>query len=442
MEIKGKNIIVFGLGVTGKSTIKTLSKLGANVFIYDDREFNEIKTDIFDISEYDFTIIHEDVDIKWKDIYCVVKSPGIRLDNEFIKLSKKNNVEVISDIEMAYRLYGGENIIAVTGTNGKTTVTSLLYHIFNSNNIPTRKIGNIGIGLLWEMYQYGKDYMYIMEVSSFQLASIKEFKAKYSVILNISEDHTDWHGSFEKYKKDKLNIIKNVNNNDIVVINEDDSILNKIKTDALRYSFSMKEKTDLYFKNGKIIYKEKEFDIKNINLVGNHNISNIMASILVSIKYGLDFYKICKSVESFKALSHRIEFIREINGVKYFNDSKGTNIDSTRKAIEGFNQNIILIAGGYDKMNTFEDLFKGIKNIKKLILLGENRYKIEKSAIEAGLKDINLVENLQDALDLAKLSALPGEIVLLSPASASWGLYENYKQRGNHFRKIVESYGE
>lgn len=440
MEIKSKKILVFGLGISGKSSVKALSNMGAEVLIFDDREYEELRQDVYSIDEYDFEIIQEDVDIPWSELYCVLKSPGIKMENHLIQQAIYNGVEVITDIELAYRLYGGENFIAITGTNGKTTVTSAIAHILEESGKKVRVVGNIGVGLLYEMYNYGLDYKYVIEVSSFQLESICEFRSKISIITNISPDHIDWHGSFENYANAKKNIYKNIKSTDYLILNKDDEILNKINIDANIEYFSLKEETNCYFDGKYIISGEDKFDRDIINLVGNHNVSNILSAILACKAYGLSFDEIVKGIKTFKSIEHRIEFVKEIDGVKYYNDSKGTNIDSTKKALSGFEKNVILIAGGYDKKIEFDDLFENASNIKYLIVLGQTAQKISDAAKRNNIKNTIIVKNLDEAMGNAFNLAKEGDVVLLSPACASWDMYKNYEDRGNHFKQIVQEY--
>nr|WP_276939346.1 UDP-N-acetylmuramoyl-L-alanine--D-glutamate ligase [Helcococcus sueciensis] len=440
MEIRDKKILVFGLGISGKSSVKALSNLGAKVLIFDDREYEELREDVYSIDEYEFDIIQEDVDIPWSELYCVLKSPGIKLKNGLIQEAVSRGVEVITDIELAYRLYGGDKFISITGTNGKTTVTSAIAHILEQSGEKVRVVGNIGVGLLSEIYNYGLDYTYVVEVSSFQLESIRDFRSKISIITNITPDHLDWHGNFENYINAKKNIYKNIKEDDYLILNKDDEILNKINVNANVKYFSIKEKSDCYYDGEYIINAENKFERDIINLVGDHNVSNILSAILACNSFGLKFNQILEGIKTFKSIEHRIEFVSEIDGVKYYNDSKGTNIDSTKKALSGFKKNVILIAGGYDKKIEFDELFEDTSNIKYLISLGETAQKINEAAKRNKVLNSLIVKDLDEAMEKAFDLAEKGDVVLLSPACASWGIYKNYIERGNHFKNIVYAY--
>lgn len=441
MNIKEKKVIVFGLGVTGKSSIKALSKLGAKVFIYDDRKYEDYKDALSDLEEYNYEIIKNVNDVDWNSISFILKSPGIRLDNEFIKFALEKKVKVFSDIEVAFKIWGGDNFIAVTGTNGKTTTTSMISHILNECGIKSKVVGNIGVGILWEILENGLDYKYVLELSSFQLSSIEEFRAKVSIITNISEDHTDWHGTFEKYRDAKYSIFRNVLDDDIVILNKDDKYLQKLNINSKKVMyFSLKDECDAYLNNDKIKVIDKEFNKNKIHLIGKHNIANTLASILAILNLKLEFNDVVNAISTFKAIEHRIEFVSEIDGVCYYNDSKGTNTDSTKVALDGFEQNVILIGGGYDKHVEFDVLFDGNTNIKLLILYGATKMKMKEAAEKYNIKNIIIVSDLAEAVAFAHKNAINGDTVLFSPANASWDMYSSYEERGRHFKDLVLKY--
>ncbi|EHR33984.1 UDP-N-acetylmuramoyl-L-alanine--D-glutamate ligase [Helcococcus kunzii] len=439
MEVKDKKIIVFGLGVTGKSSIKALYELGAKISIYDDRKYEEYKNSITELEDYISEIIEDYSQLNWSEYYCVLKSPGIRLDNKFVVEANKKGVEVISDIELAYRIWGGDNFVAVTGTNGKTTTTSLISHILNYCGIKSKVVGNIGIGILYEILKNGLDTIYALEMSSFQLSNVEQFKPKIAVFTNITPDHTDWHGSFENYFDAKKNIYKNFKDEDTLVLNKDDKLLSKLKINANTKYFSLIEKADAYLDGDEIVIGNDTFNKNILNLVGKHNIANTLAALLAIQQFDLEFNKVIEAIKDFQSIEHRIEFVEEINGVKYYNDSKGTNIDSTKVALSGFENNVILIAGGYDKKVDFDELFEQVDNIKLLILFGDTKYKIHDAAVKMGVNNINIVDNLEKAVHISKENSSKGDTVLFSPACASWDMYDNYEQRGNHFKSLVRN---
>lgn len=429
-----RKVLVYGLGITGISTIKTLDKMGFKVYTFDKNKNTDERLKGYNYSPISCGKINEDFDF-------VVKSPGIKPSDDIVQKLYKSQ-DVISDIELSYRLFD-KDFIAVTGTNGKTTTTSIISHILNESGKKAISVGNIGEGILWQMYE--NDAVFVEEVSSFQLHDTKDYKPKIALILNISPDHIDWHGSRQNYIKDKLKIAKNQDQEDFLIINHDDEILNKHKQSfkAKIYEFSLKDQVSrgIYLKNKDIILKDKK-EIKLLNrddllLVGDHNIANIMASMLALYVYGLSLEKIVKYVKTFKSISHRLEFVKNIRGVDFYNDSKATNVDAALKAVESFDKNIILIAGGYDKKIDYKDLFENkAYKYKAMILLGQTKNKLKELC-----KDYNinyyLVDNMEKALDKAFEIMEKEDTVLLSPASASWDMYDNFKQRGDDFKKEV-----
>lgn len=430
-----KKVLVYGLGITGISTVKTLDKLGYEVFTYDKNKNKDER-----LEGYNYSPIS---DLKINEKYeFVVKSPGIRPDDEIVQKLEKNN-EIISDIELSYRLFKDKKIISVTGTNGKTTTTSLITYVLNQIGEKAISVGNIGEGVLWQMYN--NDATFVEEISSFQLHNTKTFKPHIGAILNISPDHIDWHGSFENYANDKMKLAKNQDKEDFLVINHDDKILseNKNKFKATIYEFSMKEKVEkgIYLKDDSLYLKDdKEFFLLNRNdlkIVGNHNLANVACAMLCLYLHGIDLNEIIKHTKTFKAIDHRLEFVKQIKNVNFFNDSKATNVDSAIKAVDSFDENIILIAGGYDKKIDYSPLFDNSnKKIKAMILLGQTKYILEDLCKKYKI-NYYLVDDMQMAIDKSFEIMEDFDTVLLSPASASWGMYDNYMQRGDDFKKRV-----
>lgn len=430
-----KKVLVYGLGITGISTVKTLDKLGYEVFTYDKNKNKDERLEGYNYSPISDFKISEKYDF-------VVKSPGIRPDDEIIQKLEKNN-EIISDIELSYRLFEDKKIISVTGTNGKTTTTSLITYVLNQIGEKAISVGNIGEGVLWQMYN--NDATFVEEISSFQLHNTKTFKPNIGAILNISPDHIDWHGSFKNYANDKMKLAKNQDKEDFLVINHDDKILseNKNKFKASIYEFSMEEKVEkgIYLKDDSLYLKDdKEFFLlnrKDLRIVGNHNLANVACAILCLYLYGIDLDEIIKHTKTFKAIDHRLEFVKQIKNVDFFNDSKATNVDSAIKAVDSFDKNIILIAGGYDKKIDYSPLFDNSnKKIKAMILLGQTKYILEDLCKKYKI-NYYLVDDMQMAVDKSFEIMEDFDTVLLSPASASWGMYDNYMQRGDDFKKIV-----
>ncbi len=435
-------VLVYGLGVTGISSVKCLDKKGYEVYTFDKN-----KEKIEELKGYNYSPIScanlEDYKFEF-----VLKSPGIKPNDEYVELLEKRN-EIISDIEASQRLFPEKEKIAITGTNGKTSTTSMVNHILNQSGHKAYAVGNIGEGILWQMYN--NEGVFVEELSSFQLHDSKLYHPKFAAILNINEDHIDWHGSFDDYINSKLKISSNQDKSDFLVINKDDRILqdNKLSFKAKVYEFSSRQRVErgLYLKENTIYLIDENhddegiLDVRDLSVIGRHNYENAMAAILLTYLYGIKLDDIIKSIKTFKSIAHRLEFVKTIDGVDYYNDSKGTNVDSSVKAIESFDRPIIIIAGGYDKHIDYTDYVKAFKkNGKLMIIMGQTKQKLENICKDLGVSYI-MVENMKEALDEAYKEAKSGDVVLLSPASASWDMYKSYEQRGDDFKDLVKKLG-
>lgn len=435
-----RKVLVYGLGVSGISTVKCLAQMDYQVYTYDKN-----KIEIEQLKGYKYSPI-SDCKIMDIDYDFVVKSPGIKpSDDLLVRLAEK--YEIISDIELSYRIFPDKKFLAITGTNGKTSTTSMISHILNENGVKAISVGNIGEGILWQMKN--NDSVFVEELSSFQLKDTSYYHPHIAAILNISPDHIDWHGSYEDYINSKFNIAKNQDANDYLIINHDDEILskNKDKFKANIYEFSSKSKVEkgLYLKNDKIIFNEADkeievLDVKDLKIIGNHNYENLMAAILQTYLFGLDFDQIAKAGKTFVSIEHRLEFVDEVRGVKIYNDSKGTNVDSSIKAINSFSDPIIIIAGGYDKKIDYSDYVKAFtKNGKEMIILGETK-KMLKDLCQKHSVKYKVVDDMDQAVRYAISIAKSPDIILLSPASASWDMYDSYQTRGRDFKEKIDKY--
>lgn len=435
-----RKVLVYGLGVSGISTVKCLAQMDYQVYTYDKN-----KIEIEQLKGYKYSPI-SDCKIMDIDYDFVVKSPGIKpSDDLLVRLAEK--YEIISDIELSYRIFPDKKFLAITGTNGKTSTTSMISHILNENGVKAISVGNIGEGILWQMKN--NDSVFVEELSSFQLKDTFYYHPHIAAILNISPDHIDWHGSYEDYINSKFNIAKNQDANDYLIINHDDEILskNKDKFKANIYEFSSKSKVEkgLYLKNDKIIFSEADkeievLDVKDLKIIGNHNYENLMAAILQTYLFGLDFDQIAKAGKTFVSIEHRLEFVDEVRGVKIYNDSKGTNVDSSIKAINSFSDPIIIIAGGYDKKIDYGDYVKAFKkNGKEMIILGETKEMLKDLCQKYSAK-YKEVDDMDQAVRYAISIAKSPDIILLSPASASWDMYDSYQTRGRDFKEKIDKY--
>lgn len=432
IEMEEKSYLILGMGISGKSIYKVLKNKELKVFVHDLNSDNLLGLEN----------IFESFDINNVDI--VVKSPGINPNNEILVEARRRNIEIISDLELFHRM-SSHNVIAITGTNGKTTTTSLINEMV-STKYKSKAVGNIGVGVM-DVLDSKEDYI-VIEASSFQLNDTKDFKPHISVITNITPDHLDWHGNFENYRDAKLNILKNQTNEDYTVLNYSDEILKNLKPNAKAYYFSIEDhgRKGSFVKNNHIYFRDddevKLFNLDYLKLLGNHNLENALAAVCVAKLINVDNGSISEILSTFGGVEHRLEFVKEISGVKYFNDSKGTNPASTIKAVESFDKNLILIAGGYQKNADYTELLKIAKDkLKDLILLGETKYDIQNTANSLEINN-TLVNNLEEAVKLASAEAVDGDNVLLSPACASWDMYSSFEERGTHFKKLVMSLNE
>lgn len=381
-----------------------------------------------------------------KDITLIIISPGVPQSIDIVKEAKKRNIKVIGEIEFAYNLIPDRNYISVTGTDGKTTTVNLIYSIISSYK-KARLLGNVGNTFSKEVENIEKDEDIVLELSSFQLETVDNFHSHISVILNIAEDHLDRYKDIEDYFNAKKNITKNQNSNDFLILNYDNSYTNRyynelIETKDIAFNvltFSTKyREANLYYNNeDECLYYngEKIFSIAKRKLLGMHNIENILASVLACIKDNIPIEYIDKAVNNFKSIEHRLEFVKEIDGVRYINDSKATSMSAVMSALKSFDKDIILIMGGRNKGIDFKPLKSIIEDrVKKLILTGEASEDLNKM-IDVSNKII--IKDFTEAFDYAKKIAVKGDTVLLSPGCASFDSFKNYEERGKYFKSLV-----
>lgn len=450
MNLKSKKILLIGLAKTGVSTIKYLDKLGAKIVLNDIKDKNELKNILNELSdlknvEYILGYHPENID----DIDMVIVSPGVPLDLPFILKIKEKNIELIGEVELAYRLSNNPIFIGITGTNGKTTTTSLVGEIFKTAKFDTYTVGNIGNPVIDTVDITDENSVLVTELSSFQLESIDTFRPKVSAILNFTEDHMNRHHTMENYISAKSNIFKNQDEKDFCILNYDDEMVreleDKIKAKVIFFSRKKELKEGIYLdKDDNIVINiDKKITLlnkKELSLPGNHNLENAMAAIAISYVLNVDLEVIKNILKSFASVSHRQEFVRDINNITFINDSKGTNPDSTIKAIESYNRPIVLIAGGKDKGSKFDELLDVAKNkVRALVLMGETSHIIEKCAREKGFKHIYIVNDMKEAVKTSYDISIKNDIVLLSPACASWDMYKSFEVRGDDFKNNVNN---
>ena len=381
----------------------------------------------------------------------MVISPGIPVDAPFTDVVRNAGIPIWSEIELAYH-YGKGKIAAITGTNGKTTTTALVGEIVKAHNAKTIVVGNIGIPYT-ELCDTTDDDT-VAEISSFQLETVIDFHPNVSAILNLTPDHLNRHYTFENYGNVKFSITKNQTMDDVTVLNYDDehtrAMGEKAKDHCHVVYFSRLEKPagGVYVEDGDIILEDGDkkinvLAIKDLKLMGAHNVENVLAAVGISYYMGVPVDVIRDVATSFKAVAHRIEYVDTVDGVAYYNDSKGTNPDAAIKGIQAMVAPTFLIGGGYDKGSEYDEWIEAFDGkVKWLVLIGQTAQKIADCAKRHGFNSIIFEENLQDAVAYCHENAVDGDAVLLSPACASWGQFDNYEQRGDMFKKYVRSYKE
>lgn len=450
MDIKHKKVLVFGTGISGIAATKLLQQVEADITLYDGN-VNQNKDDIVSKLPNDFSgniILGELPEDFIKQLDLVVLSPGVPTDLEIVNKMRNSQIPIWGEIELAYYFSKGK-IAAITGTNGKTTTTTLVGEIMKTYYKSVFVVGNIGVPYTEMVLNTTEDSITVAEMSSFQLETIHEFKPNVSAILNITPDHLNRHHTMEKYIEAKVNITLNQDKNDICVLNYEDSILREvgdhIKTNVFFFSSLHNLDNGIYLEEENIYYsinKKKIFicNIHELNIFGRHSYENVMAAVAIGISLGVPIDCIRKAIINFVAVEHRIEFVTTKNGVKYYNDSKGTNPDASMKAIESMQTPTLLIAGGYDKGSEFDEWVEAFGDkIRYLVLLGQTRDKIAATARRHGFDHIIMVESLLEAVEVCAGKANHGDSVLLSPACASWGMFQNYEERGRLFKEYVRN---
>ena len=453
MDLKGKKVLVFGAGKSGIGAADLLGSAGAQPVIYDgnadlDKEAVLHKTN----GKYTPEIWAGDFPERALDsLDLVVLSPGVPTDLPLVKSFYEKGLPVWSEVELAYRTGKGE-VLAITGTNGKTTTTALLGKIMGDARESVFVVGNIGTAYTSKSLEMREDSVTVAEISSFQLETIDQFRPKVSAILNITEDHLNRHHTMEEYIRVKELITENQGTEDVCVLNYEDEVLRefgKHLTPRVVY-FSSGRKLDegIYLDGNKIILKdgEKEIEVvktEDLKLLGKHNFENVMAAVAMAYYDGVSLDSIRKSICEFTAVAHRIEYVTEKKGVVYYNDSKGTNPDAAIKAIQSMVRPTYLIGGGYDKKSTYDEWIESFDGkVKCLVLIGQTREKIAECARKHGFDKIRFADTYEECLKLCTELAQPGEAVLLSPACASWGMFPNYEVRGQLFKEYVHGLAE
>lgn len=445
MYFKNQKFLVAGMSKSGESCARFLLERGAEVYVYDDVVSDNISALMSEFHSLGAHIVTAETYID-STLACdiLVLSPGIPIDNPLPVAFRKQNKAIIGEEELG-AMYLRATAIAVTGTNGKTTTVSMLDKILQDEGLNSIACGNIGNPLVGEVADMDFDDYAVIEISSFQLETLSSLRPHIAVITNITEDHLNRHYNMENYVFLKSKILRNLRESEFAVLNYDDEIVRGFarSTKANVVYFSLKERVaGAYCENGSVYFNgEKYFDISEMTLNGVHNVYNALACVAVSHILGLDKIKTSESICGFKGIKHRIEVVRTVNGVTYIDDSKGTNVDATVKAIQTMTEPTLLLLGGKDKGYDYTSLFNAMQESKVVhaVLYGENRFKLLNAAIKAGFVSFSLCSEFETAIKLAQFIAKPGQNVLLSPASSSFDSFSNYEERGDAFKKLVEN---
>lgn len=441
---ENNKIFILGMARSGYEAAKLLAKRG-NEIVLNDMKVEQDKEKLEELKDLGVTVVlgeHPD-DLLDETFDYLIKNPGVPVEHKYVLKANELGIEVINEVEMAYRLMPRDvKLVAITGTNGKTTTTTLIYEILKKAGKKAHLTGNIGFPLCGFLDKLEKDDIVVMETSCQQLVNLTEFNPDIAVMTNLSEAHIDFLKTYDNYKFVKSKIFQNHTKDNIAVLNiENDDVLNATKyiNSTVKYFSSNKEINGAYIKDDAIYYyDEKVVDLVDIKLIGKHNYENIMAAIMVVKELGVNNEPIVALLKEFGGVEHRIEFVRELNGRKFYNDSKATNIKATQIALSAFNTPVILLLGGMERGQDFGGLKEYISNVKLIVTYGECKKRIEEFANDMMI-DVKVVDFLENATKLAYELSIEGDTILLSPAAASWDQYKCFEDRGDEFKNIVNS---
>lgn len=441
-KFANKKVLVLGLAKSGESAARLLDKLGAIVTVNDGKPFEENPA-AQSLLEEGIKVVTggHPLELLDEDFEWMVKNPGISYNNPMVIRALEKKIPVITEVELAY-LISDAPIIGITGSNGKTTTTTMIAEVLTTGGQNGLLSGNIGFPASQVAQDAGERDTLVMELSSFQLMGIEAFHSEIAVITNLMPTHLDYHGSFEEYVAAKWNIQKNMTASDYVILNFNQDLAKELakKTAAQVIPFSTQEQVDGAYLDGDVLTFRGEAIMKasELGVPGSHNVENALATIAVAKLRGVDNQVIKETLAHFGGVKHRLQYVGEINQVKFYNDSKSTNILATQKALSGFdNSKVILIAGGLDRGNEFDELVPDIKGLKKMVLLGESAARVKRAADQAEVSYLD-ASDVRDATRKAFSVAETGDIVLLSPANASWDMYKNFEVRGDEFLAVFK----
>lgn len=450
MNLKNKKVLVFGSGISGIGAADLLAEVGARPLIYDENQSRKAEDILAKVKRPEQTEVYIGVlsEEMLQSLDLVVMSPGVPTDIPMVKRFYEEGIPVWGEIELAYQM-GKGRVLAITGTNGKTTTTALLGSIIGDYYASTYVVGNIGTPYTSVVLEQTDESVTAAEISSFQLETICDFKPQISAILNITEDHLNRHHTMEEYIRVKELITKNQDGDGLCVLNYEDEELrrfgNTLTIPVMYFSSARSLEKGIYLEGDTIVLKTEEdtitvVNIHDLKLIGIHNYENVMAAVAIAWGAGVPMDSIRKSICAFRAVAHRIEYVDEKQGVVYYNDSKGTNPDAAIRAIRAMSRPTLLIGGGYDKDSDYTEWIQAFEGkVRYLVLIGATKEKIAQTARKCGFEQIVLCENMPEAMAFCTAHARPGDAVLLSPACASWGEFDNYEQRGDRFKEYVHS---
>ncbi|TFG82331.1 MAG: UDP-N-acetylmuramoyl-L-alanine--D-glutamate ligase [Erysipelotrichales bacterium] len=427
-------VLVIGAARSGLAATRLLLKHGFEVVLTDAKPVEDkIELQLQGVKVYDNG---HPLEILAEHYSFAVKNPGIPYTNEFVIKTQREGIQIINEIELALRYAKDFQVAAVTGTNGKTTTTTLVWEMRKQKDEHAIAAGNIGFPLCESVEYFGNETRDIaLEIAAFQLLGCPSLHPRVSVIMNLTPDHLDVFGVSDAYYKAKTLVYKNQRGDDWFLRNLDDAnviaFTHDVKCQVV--TFSLHKKADLQLRHEAVyLFETKLFDLADLHIVGRHNVQNAMVAAAMAYKLGVTPNQIQMAIRTFKGVEHRIEYVRDLNGAVYYNDSKGTNCDATIVALKAFDQPVILLAGGYDKKTGFNDLIPYLDHIKAMIVFGAT-----KEQFKAIYPEAKVVENLSEAVDAAVGLATAGDIVLFSPACASYDQFDNYEQRGRIFKALV-----
>ena len=444
MEYLNKKVLVIGLARSGMAAIRVLHKLGAQICLSERKEISPQDKEI--LSNMDVTVYGQEMDVFEKDYDLVIKNPGVPPVSPIVKRLEERNIKIITEIELAFDVSKPQHYIAITGTNGKTTTTTLVYELLKTAFGEKALVGgNIGTPLCELVLEHDlmeKEGFYIsLEISNHQLVDIDRFRPQIATIINLTPDHLETMGSLDAYYRSKTEVYRNMRDDDVFIVNADDATLKeyleKYPPKCRLATISLnRDDTYSFIKDGYMFVNgEKVLPIDRIHLVGRHNRQNIIIAITIARLLGISADDITRTIDSFSGVEHRIEYVRTLNGITYYNDSKGTNTDATITALDSFEGGVILLVGGYEKGLDMSEMRKHLGCVKKIIGFGAAGKRIAGDLVD----DPIIVTDLVEAVNEAGKIAVSGDIVLLSPTTSSFDQYSGYEERGRHFKNIVNS---